>query len=309
MTSERLAPLAVAETAHAKRAGIALMVGSAGLLTVGDAIAKSLSAGMPIGEIIFVRGVVILTLLVVWRWPQGIAALMPRNFRAQMRRAIFFVLATYLMIWSLSLLPLATASAISFVAPIITTALAPWLLREHVDLRQWGAVLAGFLGVLLIFAPVGQGWSWALLIPFGAAVAQSLRDIETRQMVETETSESVVFVTIGATVLMGALTGLLGWVDRAAFGWSMPSPFECTLFLLYGAVTCCAYLMQVGAFRAAEAAFLAPFKYSLIVWAVLIGFVVWGDVPSISTFVGVAIAIASGLFIWKWETGARAKHV
>jgi drug/metabolite transporter (DMT)-like permease len=300
----------LAEAVRQRRLGIALMVLSAGLLTVGDAAAKWLSSAYPIGEIIFIRGLVVIALLVAIGMAFGtVADLLPRDVIGQLRRALLFVAATFLMIWGLSLLPLATASAISFAAPIITTALAPWLLGETVGWRRWGAVMAGFCGVLLIVAPYGADWSWALLVPVGAAVAQSLRDIATRHLVGTETNESVVFVTMSATVFVAAMSAPFGWVNPQAWGWIMPSVADLALFACYGAATCAAYLMQVAALRAAEAAFLAPFKYSVILWAILIGIAVWGHVPSVAVLAGSTIIVGSGIFIWYREIGMRAKHV
>jgi drug/metabolite transporter (DMT)-like permease len=282
-----------------QRTGIALMVASNGLLAIGDATAKWLSATYPVGEIIFLRGLIILALLVALQSRSGLAKLKPGDLAGQLRRAIFFVLATFLMIWSLSLLPLPTVSAISFAAPIIVTALAPWLLGEIAGRQRWIAVVAGFLGVLLIAAPLGASWSFALLIPLAAAVAMALRDITTRQVVETETSESVVFVTVGATVLAAAPTLPFGFVAPSAWDWG--------LFLFLGAAQGCAYLMQVGAFRAAEAAFLAPFKYSLLIWAIVVAFVVWGHIPDLAVFVGAGIIVGSGIVIWYREVGPRAQ--
>lgn len=294
-------PPDVAKLVRQKRVGIALMVASSGALAIGDATAKWLSTTYPVGEIIFLRGLIILALLVALRSPSGLAKLLPRNLTGQLRRAVFFVLSTFLMIWSLSLLPLPTVSAISFAAPIILTALAPWMLGEAVGLPRWLAVFAGFFGVLLIIAPLGPQWSWALLIPLAAAVSQALRDITTRQVVETETNESVVFVTVGATVLAGAPT--------LAFGWVNPSALDCGLFLFLGSVHGCAYLMQVGAFRVAEAAFLAPFKYSLLLWAIVAAFVVWGHIPDLAVLVGAGIIVCSGIAIWYREVGRRAQPV
>ena len=282
-----------------QRVGIVLMVASNGLLAIGDATAKWLSTTYPVGEIIFLRGLIILVLLVALQSRSGLAKLKPRDLGGQLRRAVLFVLATFLMIWSLSLLPLPTVSAISFASPIIVTALAPWLLGEFVGRQRWIAVVVGFLGVLLVVAPFSASWSFALLIPLAAAVAMALRDITTRQVVETETSESVVFVTVGATVLAAAPTLPFGFVAPSAWDWG--------LFLLLGSAQGCAYLMQVGAFRAAEAAFLAPFKYSLLIWAIAVAFVVWGYIPDLAVVVGAGIIVGSGIVIWYREAGARAQ--
>ncbi|MBX9829160.1 MAG: DMT family transporter [Xanthobacteraceae bacterium] len=299
----------LARVARHRRLGIALLASSAGLLTAGDAIAKWLSATYPIGEIIFVRGLIVLALLVLWCLPRGrLPDLLPRRLAGQLARALSFVAATFLMIWSLSLLPLATVTAITFAAPIITTAIAPWLLGESVGWRRWLAVLAGFAGVLLIVSPFGGHWSWALLVPLGAAAAQSLRDIATRHLVGTETTASVVFVTMTASVIVGALTAPLGLIDPQAWRWTMPSAWDAVLLVCFGMATCAAYLMQVAALRAAEAVFLAPFKYVTILWAIAIGFAVWGHVPGAAVLVGSLIIIGSGMFIWWRETGMRPLH-
>lgn len=295
---------------HHPRLGIGLFLTSTGLLVIGDAIAKWLSTTYPVGEIIFVRGLIVVALLVLMRLPRGrLSELMPRRLSAQLWRAVFFVTATFLMIWSISRLPLATATAITFASPIITTALAPWLLGEAVGWRRWTAVLVGFAGVLLIVSPFGGDWTWALLIPVGAAAAQSLRDIATRHLVSTETNESVVFVTMAATVIVGAMTVPFGRIDPQAWQWSMPPIWDAMLFVCYGVTTCAAYMMQVAAFRAAEAAFLAPFKYAMILWAILIGFAVWGQFPGPTVLAGSAIIVGSGLFIWWRETAMRSRRV
>ena len=289
-----------AKAIRQRRTGIVLMVASNGLLATGDATAKWLSTTYPVGEIIFLRGMIILALLLVLQSRSGLAKLRPRDLTGQLRRAVLFVLATFLMIWALSLLPLPTVSAISFASPIIVTALAPWLLGEIVGRQRWVVVVVGFVGVLLIVAPFGASWSLALLIPLGAAVAMALRDIATRQVVETETSESVVFVTVGATVAAAAPTLPFGFVAPSAWDWG--------LFLLLGSAQGCAYLMQVGAFRAAEATFLAPFKYSLLIWAIAVAFVVWGHIPDLAVLVGAGIIVGSGIVIWCREVGMRASR-
>lgn len=278
---------------RSRRNGIVLMVVSSGLLALGDAGSKWLSATYPIGQIIFLRGIIIVALLVAICSPHSLADLVPRKLAGQLRRAALFVASTFLMVLSLKLLPLPTVSAISFAAPIIMTALAPVMLGEIVGARRWASVLAGFCGVLLIVGPFGGSWNWALLIPLAAAAAAALRDITTRQVIETETTQSVVFMTIGATVVVGAFTVLFDWVT--------PSAGDCGLFLFLGLAHGSAYLMQVAAFRAAETAFLAPFKYSLLLWSIAIAFAVWGHVPDFAVLAGAGVIVFSGVMIWYSE--------
>jgi drug/metabolite transporter (DMT)-like permease len=211
------------------------------------------------------------------------------------RRALYFVAATFLANWSFKLLPLPMAHALLFAAPILTTALAPLLLREEVGLSRWLVVLAGFAGVFLIIDPTGSEWHWAAIIPIGAALASALRDLATRAMAGTETTMSMLFIMAAATGIAGALTAPLGWV--------VPSLPDLALMIAFGLTTGLALLLQILAFREAEAALLAPFKYSTILWSILIGFVLWGYVPSVLMLCGIAIVVGSGLFIVGQEMG------
>jgi drug/metabolite transporter (DMT)-like permease len=275
------------------RVGVALMLASCALLAAGDATAKWLSATFPVGQVICLRGVIILVLLTAICGPQAITALRPRHPVGQMWRALFFVAATFLMIWSFKLLPLPTVSAISFTAPIIMTALAPVMLRETVGWRRWLAVVAGFIGVLVIVAPQDGRWDWIVLLPVGAALCGAMRDLLTRQIADKESTISVVFVAVAATVVVGALTLAQGWVT--------PGPTDLMLFVLLGVIHGTAFLMQVVAFRAAEAGLLAPFKYTLLIWSIIAGFLVWGHVPTLAMLAGAAIVIASGVYVWRRE--------
>ncbi|MBN8919778.1 MAG: DMT family transporter [Rhizobiales bacterium] len=277
-------------TAHV---GIGLMVASGGALVVGDATAKWLAATYPVGEIISVRGFIIMALLAALhiRAPEQ---LLPRRLGPQVLRALFFTGATFLMIWSVKLLPLATVSSIVFAAPLIMTMLAPALLHERVGLHRWIATIVGFLGVAIIIDPRSGGDALVMLVPVGAALFAALRDLSTRYIARGESAAAVIFVSIAFTAIAGLAT--------LPFGWVIPTPFDGLLFLFLAGVYCLAYAMQVFAFRVAEAGLLAPFKYTQLVWATVIGFLVFGHMPAAAVFVGAAIVIASGIYVWRTET-------
>jgi drug/metabolite transporter (DMT)-like permease len=281
------------------QAGLLLMLGSCALLALGDTIAKWLSAAYPVGEIIFIRGLVIIVLLLVISGKRAISEIQPRHPLAQAWRAFLFVAATFLTIWSLKLLPLPMVSAIGFTSPLIVMALAPSLLGEAVGLQRWIATSVGFAGVLLIVNPLGAEWQWYLLLPLCAACASALRDIATRQIASRESGVSVVFIAVAATLIGAAFT--------IPFGWVVPAMGDTVLFLAIGLAHGTAYLMQVRAFRLSEAQLLMPFKYSLLLWSIVFAFAVWGYLPTLSMLLGAAIVMGSGLYVWAHERNTRRR--
>lgn len=287
------------EAGFAQGRGIALMVLSCVFLTAGDAFSKLLTRTYTVGEIIFARSVVILLLIfVVALWQGSFASLRPVSARNQWRRASYFVVSTFLVNFSFMLLPLPVAHAILFASPMFMTALAPSLLGERVGFGRWAAVVVGFAGVVVIINPLHENWEWTALVPLAGAFAGALRDLATRELAGRETTMSLLAFMAMATGLAGALT--------APFGWVMPSLPDLGLMVLFGLSTSTALLLQVLAFRAAEAGLLAPFKYSSIVWSIMLGFLLWGYVPTLTMLIGIAVVVGSGLFILRREMAQAA---
>ena len=185
--------------------------------------------------------------------------------------------------------------AISFTGPLFITAMAPYALGERVGWRRRGAVLAGFLGVLIMARPGGEALQWAVLLPLGAALCGGVRDLITRRIARSETTVAMLCVTTVVVMLAGLATGTLGLGARCVAStsgcshragcWS-PAP---------------TYLM-IEAFRHAEAALVAPFKYTTMIWAVLFGYLFFGDLPDAWTLAGAAVVVLAGLYILHRET-------
>ncbi|MDP6805491.1 MAG: DMT family transporter [Rhodospirillales bacterium] len=276
--------------------GIAYMVGAGGFLTVSDAVVKWLTQGYPVGQILFMRGCFIFVTigLLLWRFG-GLRALRVRDLRGQFGRGILTVLATSFFVFSLKFLPLADAIVIGFVGPIFVTAMAPVFLGERVGWRRWSAVAVGFAGVLVMVRPAGDALRWAALLPAAGAFFGALRDIITRRISATESSVT----TLAFTTACVTVAGLATW----PFGWTALTPQDLGLFAVTGIVLGVAQFLVIEAFRLGEAALVAPFKYSTVVWATILGFLVWRDVPDAWVTSGAALVIGSGLFIWWRETG------
>lgn len=283
--------------------GVLCMLAGSALLTLNDAALKWLSADYPVGEILFLRGLFVLLPIAFFAWRAGgLASLRLRNPRGPLLRAALVVSATFLFVTGLRAMPLADAVAVTFAGPLFLTVLAMAVLRENVGWRRCCAVLVGFVGVMLIVRPTGDAVRWIALLPLSAAFLGALRDIVTRRISVSESSLAILGVTSLAVTLAGLAT--------LPFGWRVPALQDIGYLALAGGLLCAAHFLQIEAFRLAEAGLVAPFKYSSMIWAVAVGFVIWGDLPDAWTLAGTAVVVGSGLYILHRELrlGARARR-
>ena len=284
--------LAAANASPAK--GIGCMVGGCVLLTLSDAVTKLLSEGYPVGQVILMRSLFVFLPIagIVWM-TGGLAVLRVRNPGGQAAHAAFSIISTFLFLIGLSYLPLADAVAITFAGPLFITALAPVLLRERVGWRRWVAVLGGFLGVLVMVRPSGDALRWVALLPLFAACGGAMRDLVARRIRNTQSAISTLFFTSLALTLSA-----LGFLP---FGWKEMIWGDVGLIALAGILVGLSQYLTIEAFRSGEAAIIAPFKYTTMIWAVLFGFLIWGDVPKAWVLVGVVLVGGSGLYILNRE--------
>ncbi len=261
------------------------------LLVLSDASAKWLTAHYPVTEVVALRGIVIVALLAVVG--MRTRTLKVVSARGHALRAAFAVASSYLFIFGLVHLPLADASAAAFAGPIFLTALAGPLLGEKVGVRRWTAVVAGFVGVLIMLRPGGGGaLNWYILVPVGAACFGALRDVVTRHISVADNATSILFTTNVATVAAGALF---------AASWSMPTLPHAGLLVVSGLLIGSAHYLHIEAFRLAEAATIAPLRYTGIVWGVLFGLAFFGEFPGPWVIAGGTLVIVAGLYILRRE--------
>lgn len=278
---------------HAPRA-IACMLAATALVSLNDALVKSLTSSYPVGQVLFLRGIFVLPWIVLLAHIMGgIGRLKVKNVKGQAFRAIFVVGSSFLFVNGLIYLPLADAIAVTFAGPLFITALAPLALGEHVGWRRWLAVVVGFVGVLFMVRPDGDVIQWAVLFPLGAALCGGIRDLITRRISQTETSAAVLFFTTCAVVAASALT--------LPFAWSAVSALDLVYFALSAMLVAGGQYLMIEAYRHGEAAFVAPFKYSFMIWAVLFGYLFFAELPDAWTVLGTVIVAASGLYILQRE--------
>ena len=275
--------------------GIAFLLLGTAILTMNDTILKWLTVGYPTGQLLFMRGIFVIfpIALLVWR-AGGFAAVGINSGKSHAVRAGFVVGSTFCFVTGLRYLPLADAIAITFAGPLFITALAAPVLGEAVGWRRWTAVLVGFVGVLVMTRPAGGAIQLAALWPLAATFFGALRDLTTRWISTSESSISLLCTSTAAVVVAGLLT--------APFGWQPITPADLGLMAASGLLVGSAHFLMIECFRLTEAALLAPFKYSNMIWAIALGFAVWGDLPDAWTLTGAAFVVGSGLYILRRES-------
>ena len=192
-------------------------------------------------------------------------------------------------------MPLADAIAFTFSGPLIVAALAPFLLGERVGWRRWSAILVGFAGVIIMARPTPNAFQWIALIAFGAAFWGALRDMVTRRISTEESSDLILYYSTAAVMIIGGLAAFF-------YPWRMPGTADLALFALLGVLNGGAHYMMIEAHRWAEASIIAPFRYTALVWALILGFVIWDDVPDVWLLCGASLVVGSGLYILHRET-------
>ncbi len=273
------------------RTGILLMVCAAACFVTHDAISKHLSVSYPIGQIISLRHISsLLVILLYVQFVSGWPSLRVVNATGQFVRALVFVGSTVSIILSVSLLPLSLATAIIFSSPIFVVALAGPMLGETVGVRRWTAVIVGFIGVLVIVRPGGAVFNWYLLVPVLAALAAGLRDNVTRYLARTESAIAILFWSTILVVLVSSTSFAWG-------GWRPVAFLDIGWLVVLGILNTVGHFMMIISLRVGDASLVTPFRYTGIVWATLLGIVVWGDYPDRWTVLGACIVIASGLYI------------
>ena len=269
--------------------GVLAMVAGAGLLTLSDAVSKHLAQSYAIGQVICLRQLAAFLFILPYVMSvTGLRALRPVNRAGQLLRALYFVAGSWLIVWSLSLLPISIVTVVLFTSPIFVAMFSMPILGERVDARQWIAIAAGFVGVLLIVRPAG-GLSWIVFLPVVATLINGVRDAFTRRLSRTENSLSILFWSGAAVALAGLLSYPFGWrpLDWQGAAW----------FLAAGLFNACAHFMVIEALRLGRAAVVVPFRYSGILWAMLVGFLVWNEVPDVWMLLGAAIVVVSGIYM------------
>lgn len=259
-------------------------------LASGDAVSKWLGETHSPLQIIFFRTLVSLPLIALLaHFAGGLRKLRTKRPGMHLLRGLIYTATMVFFVWGLTLLPLAEATAIAFVAPLFVTLLSVPLLGERIDPPVLIASLAGFAGVLIVVRPGGGAFQLGTLTLLGAAFFYALMMITARRYGAREHLWAMVFYMTLVPFVITAVS--LPWV------WQTPQPWHWLGFLAAGVLGIGATAFITLAFRFAPAAIAAPFDYTAMLWAVLLGWWFWGEMPDLWVWVGSALIISSGLAV------------
>jgi drug/metabolite transporter (DMT)-like permease len=282
--------------------GILCILLSTVLLTVQDAMTKWLLDSHSVGELMAYKGALSLPLALALHWlmGNGLGSLRSAKPGFTAYRTLMGLICSVFVALSFVYLPFADALAVIFLSPVIITALSPLVLKEKVGWQRWLAVVVGFSGVLLITDPSEGALQWYVLIPLTAAFTAALRDIATRQLGGVDPPTTTLVWMMVATTVTGSLS--LPFV-----GATWPTPENWALLVASAVLVVLALWLIILAFQLTSGSIIGPFRYLSLVWGGLIGYAVWGDIPTETKLVGAALVCGSGLFIW-WRETRRPKQ-
>ncbi len=277
-------------TRNPKAAG--LMVLAMAMISTNDALIKSASEALSVSQILAVRGVIACLVFGALIKLSG-RPLFPRLMldRANLLRGILEVVTTLCFVTGLALLPIATATTLVWTSPILLTIVGAVLLGETVTRARWIAVCAGFTGVILITQPYGSGFSAAMLLPLAAAFFLAIRDFVTRQINPRLGTFTITLTTLLLVTLCGSI---LSW-----FAWHPLEPVELSKLAGSAVLLAFGFYCMIEAVRIGDLSFVAPFTFTAILMALLLGYFVWQDVPTPSMLAGVILIVGACIYIFR----------
>ena len=280
--------------------GILYMIGATLLFAAGNAHSKWAVETYPPGEILFIRTLAGLAVVMALILPtSGLRVFHTRRIGAHAIRGVSQTTSQMLIVIAFSLMPLAGAMAINFAAPLFATLAAAIFLREKVGLTRWLVLLVGFAGVLIITQPGAGSYTTGALFALGNAILYGSVTAGVRGMTATESAETL---TVYQFLFMTALFACI-----LPFGFKLPTSIDLLGIVLNGVANAVGQYWWTRSLHLAPASAVTPFYYFNLVWALILGFLIWGDVPTWSLMIGSATVVASGLFLLWWETTKRGR--
>jgi drug/metabolite transporter (DMT)-like permease len=279
--------------------GILFMIGATALFATSSAFAKWQVAIYPVGEVMFARSFASLAVCAAFVLPfTGMGVFATSKPRAHVARGLSQSISQTLSVIAFSMMPLAGAIAINFSAPLFSALIAIFWLKERAGIARWGALLTGFLGVLIVADPGADSLRLGALFALGNAVMYGSVTVAVRGMTATEKPDTLLMWQMATIAAFHSLLLL--------FGFRWPAPLDAAMLLASGVTNALGQYLWTRSLALAPTAAVGPFYYLMLVWAMVIGFLAWGDVPSMALISGSAVVVASGLFLL-WHEGRRRR--
>lgn len=298
-------------TQHKPGRAIALKLAAVFLFMVMAAMIKAVSDHVPPGQAVFFRAFFALPVLMLWLWQRGQLreGLVPSNLMGHVWRGIFGTSAMALTFAGLGLLPLPEVTAIGYATPMFAVLFAALFLGERVRLIRLSAVALGLIGVTIVILPrlslsteeMTAGATLGAIMVLAAAILRSLVQIHVRRLVQTDTTSAIVFYFSITASLLALLTLPIGWATGLPMlEWTKPAAWVISILVLAGLIGGIAQIMVTSAYRFGGASMLAPFDYASMIFASVIGYVAFDEVPTGPILIGASLVITGGvLIIWR----------
>lgn len=274
-----------------------------------DIIVKLLSSTFPVHELVMIRGLIAAPLIFLYvHYDSGFQTLYVKRPWAHFVRSFCMFLSYITYYLALAAIPLTTAVALFFTAPLIITALSIPMLGEHVGWRRWLGVLFGFCGVLVIVRPGTSDLNWAVVLPVIAAAGYGFSQLLGRRLGAKDSASVMSFYTNITFIYCGAgmalflgdgsyAEGTEGAMSFLLRSWVVPNGLEMAMIATTGVIATFGFILLTQAYRVGEANKVAPFEYSVMIWATLLSFIFFGTLPDFYTLLGAGMIAASGIYV------------
>lgn len=267
--------------------GILMILGAVFCFTMSDAMAKWLGQAMPVSQINWIRYLVFVPFawLLVRRSAGG--RMRVRQPRLQVFRGILLVVSALFYVMAIQTMPLAEATSVGFISPLLITALSVVVLGEVVRAARWAAIVVGLLGVLVIVRPGTEAFQPAALLVVASSSSWAVAVVLTRRMAGHDPTAT--------TLLWSAVVGLVAMTFMLPFGWEWAGPVDWAVAIALGLVASAGQYLMVQAYRFAPASLLAPFSYSSLLWSTVLGWALFAALPDVWTLAGAVVIVLAGL--------------
>ena len=279
---------------------VALKVIAVFLFTCMAALIKAATENVPAGEALFFRTFFSIPVILIWLWSRNELreGLIPKRLSSHILRGIFGTTAMGMTFGGLMLLPLPEVTAIGYATPIFTVILAALFLGERIRMFRISAVALGLVGVLIVMWPrlsvddLSDAATIGALLVLGASIMRALVQIFIRQMVQTEHTAAIVFWFMTTATVISLTT--------IPFGWVMPTTSDAVMLVTAGLIGGVAQIMVTSSYRFGAASMLAPFDYTSLIFAGILGYVLFAEAPTLNMLLGAGLVVAGGvLIIWR----------
>jgi drug/metabolite transporter (DMT)-like permease len=275
-------------------AGMALMLAAMAAFAIMDGLSKKVAATLPVAQIVWTRQIILTLIAVLWFWNTGLKRVLATDRPwLQGTRALMLVVEGAVFVVAFTMMPLAEVHAIAASTPLFVMALAVPILGDTIGPRRIVAVLLGLLGVLIIVRPGFQAVSWPMLVALAGAAMWAAYQIMVRLCARTDRGDTMWVWNACVGLAASSIVGPFVWVPPDLFAWG--------LLIAIALLGAGAHIAMIKALTLAEPVLLQPFSYTLFVWAVIVGYVMFGEVPDRFAVVGAGLIIASGLYAWHRE--------